>query len=265
MNTCFVMQPFDHGVFDQRYEDIIKPAIEEAGLEAYRVDQDPKVSIPITDIESGIRKAAVCLAEITNDNPNVWYELGYAFACGKQVVMICSEERTSKFPFDIQHRTIIRYQIGSRQVLNQLQSDITTKVKAYFEKVEKIATVSEISKITKFEGLSQHEVACLATIAENLDHPSDHTSAYILKEDMEQGGFTKIASTIAVRGLLSKALISEGVYTENYNNYDEYTGYSFTESGWDWVMSNQEKFVLQKPMSKPYVQKQPIPDDDIPF
>ena len=94
MKTCFVMQPFDQGVFDQRYEDVIKPAINDAGLEAYRVDQDPKVSIPIKEIENGIREATICLAEITVDNPNVWFELGYAIACRKQVVLICSEERS---------------------------------------------------------------------------------------------------------------------------------------------------------------------------
>ena len=37
MSICFVIQPFDGGTFDKRYEDIIAPAIKEAGLESYRV------------------------------------------------------------------------------------------------------------------------------------------------------------------------------------------------------------------------------------
>jgi hypothetical protein len=77
---CFVIQPFDGGRFDKRFSDVFKPAIEEAGLEPYRVDRDPSVSIPINDIEKGIRDAAVCFADITLDNPNVWFELGYALA-----------------------------------------------------------------------------------------------------------------------------------------------------------------------------------------
>jgi hypothetical protein len=110
MATCFVIQPFDSGKFDKRFEDIYRPAIEAAGLEAYRVDKDPSVSVPIDAIEEGIRQAAVCLADITADNPNVWYELGYAFAAKRPVVMVCSEERTGKkYPFDIQHRSIIAY------------------------------------------------------------------------------------------------------------------------------------------------------------
>ena len=263
MNTCFVMQPFDQGVFDQRYEDVIKPAIRNAVLEAYRVDQDPKVSIPIKEIENGIREATICLAEITVDNPNVWFELGYAIACRKQVVLICSEERSSKFPFDVQHRTIIKYQTGSRQVLDKLQNEITTKVKAYLEKAEKLTVLSEFTKPAKFEGLKQHEIVCLAAIAENIDHPSDHIVPDTIKNDMENSGYTKMASTIALRSLLTNGLIHEEQYPDEYNQYNDfYTGYSLSKSGWDWIMSNEKQFVLRHPT---YNQTKPIPDDDIPF
>lgn len=62
MGTCFVIQPFDRGDFDKRYEDVFAPAVLDAGLEPYRVDQDPKVNIPVQDIEAGIRGADLCLA-----------------------------------------------------------------------------------------------------------------------------------------------------------------------------------------------------------
>ena len=113
INTCFIIQPFDHGeVFDKRYDDILVPAITEGGLNAYRVDRDPSANILIENIEEGIRDASICLADITIDNPNVWYELGFAFASKKDVILICSEER-SVFPFDVQHRRIITYRTGS--------------------------------------------------------------------------------------------------------------------------------------------------------
>jgi hypothetical protein len=76
MATCFVIQPFDAGNFDGRYRDIFKPAIQAADFEPYRVDEDPSVSIPIDVIEKQIRAAAAaCLADITTDNANVWFEL----------------------------------------------------------------------------------------------------------------------------------------------------------------------------------------------
>ncbi|MFZ3591327.1 hypothetical protein ACOI1C_19380, partial [Bacillus sp. DJP31] len=102
---CFVMQPFDKGRFDKRYEEVFAPAIRSCDLEPYRVDRDPGVVIPIDDIEKGIRNSRICLAEITLDNPNVWFELGYAIACGKDVILVCSTERNrnNPFPFDVRH------------------------------------------------------------------------------------------------------------------------------------------------------------------
>jgi hypothetical protein len=76
MPTCFVIQPFDDGPFDKRYEDVFVPAIRAAGMEPYRVDRDPAASIPIEDIEKGIRSAGACLADISEPNQNVWFELG---------------------------------------------------------------------------------------------------------------------------------------------------------------------------------------------
>lgn len=125
MPTCFVIQPFDSSKFDKRFDDVYKPALEEQGLEAYRVDRDPEVEIPIEAIEDGIRDAAICLADITTDNPNVWYELGYAFAAGRPVIMVCSDERTgNRFPLDIQHRTVIKYRPDSVSDFSELKNRI---------------------------------------------------------------------------------------------------------------------------------------------
>lgn len=80
---CFVAQPFDNGKFDLRFHDIIKPAVESCGFHAYRVDEDNEVEIPISTIEKKIVSASFVIAEITTDNPNVWFELGYALAHSK--------------------------------------------------------------------------------------------------------------------------------------------------------------------------------------
>lgn len=130
MPSCFVIQPFDGGRFDKRYTDTFQPAIKAAGLDPYRVNRDPSVSIPINEIEQGIRGAAVCFAEITLDNPNVWFELGYAIAAEKEICMICSKERQDKFPFDIQHRHIILYGMDSLSDFGALGTKITARLKA---------------------------------------------------------------------------------------------------------------------------------------
>jgi len=245
------MQPFDGGKFDKRYRDVFAPAIQNAQLEPYRVDQDPKVSIPIQDIERGIRDSKICFAEITLDNPNVWFELGYAFASGKEVVLVCSDERTTKFPFDIQHRTIITYSTSSTSDFEKLKLDITNKIKGYLEKAEKLSNLSEITKNTNFEGLASHEVVALAAIAQNLESPDENVRASVVRSDMDASGFTKIAATIAFRELLQKGFIAKVEMMEEdsfgASTVYAYTGYTLTDEGWTWILNNKDKFALQHP------------------
>lgn len=108
-----------------------------------------------------------------------------------------------------------------------------------------MTNITEVSKVAKFEGLDQHEVYALAAIAENLNHPDDNASTFQIKRDMESGGFTKVAATIALKSLIQKGFLNCENYQDESGGY--YMGYSFTEKGWSWTLSNKDKFVLQKP------------------
>ena len=162
------------GQIRQDYEDLYRPAIEAAGLEPYRVDKDPNADVPITAIEVGIKDAAVCLADITTDNPNVWYELGYAFAAGRQVVMVSAADRVGKkYPFDIQHRAVVTYAAEAPSDFERLQADITARLKAAVDKAETIEELSSHEQIAPVDGLSQYELVVLAVLAAGLAVPTD--------------------------------------------------------------------------------------------
>lgn len=259
MDKCFIIQPFDGGQFDKRYADIIKPTIEKVGLEPYRVDEDHNSSIPINDIEDGIKNSLICLADITLDNPNVWYELGYAISANKPVVMICSKDRKTKFPFDVQHRTIIEYSTESPQDFDKLKLNIEKRINALLQKREALSKVSSES-IANVEGLAQHELITIVAIAENLDSPEDNVSSYVIKRDIENSGFTKMAAILGIQSLTKKGLISNHEYPD-YN--DTYIGYQLTENGWNWVLDNQDRFEMKKPIQE--LQHIEIDPDEIPF
>ncbi|HEY4759037.1 MAG TPA: hypothetical protein VIH42_00510 [Thermoguttaceae bacterium] len=246
MGRCFVIQPFDGGPFDKRYDDVLVPAIEEANLEPYRVDRDPCVSIPIDQIEDGIRNADICLANITENNPNVWFELGFAIAVPKEVVLICSETRTTNFPFDVQHRNIIPYKTQSPSDFEELKKNISARLRAAIEKKTKLGALSRFSPVADMEGLAQHEIVALATIMQNSFTPNESVSPYKIKEDMNAVGFTDIAVNLALRALLTKKMIEivrktgQGFYGE-----EEYDAYLITEKGNKWLVDNQDKLSLK--------------------
>ena len=125
---CFMIQPFDRGKFDKRYEDVFKAAIEETGLEAYRVDNDDLATVPIDMIEKKFKAATICIADITLDNPNVWYEVGYAMASNKTTILICSDERVGNYPFDIRQRNVLQYKTESKSDFDELRNKLSKRI-----------------------------------------------------------------------------------------------------------------------------------------
>jgi len=257
METCFVIQPFDKGNFDDRYNDTFEPAIRDAGLDPYRVDKDFSVRVPIDTIEENIRKSKICFAEITTDNPNVWYELGYAFASGKDVVMACSDERQSKFPFDIQHKHIITYKTGSSSHFETLKTNITEKLKAFLQKKETVQKLID-TPVQEREGLKQHEIAMMILLLENQLTDEQTVSAYRLQKDMESIGFTKAASNIAFRTLKSEELIEQDYDFDE--EHEKYFVFKLSQKGEDWLIKNQNQIQFRKQPLKPDLSK-----DDLPF
>ncbi|MDE6113315.1 MAG: nucleoside 2-deoxyribosyltransferase [Bacteroidales bacterium] len=133
MKTCFVIQQFDV-VNNQRYQSVIKPAIEEAGFAPYRVDQDKTVQIPIESIEQRIKESTVCFADISDDNANVWFEVGFAVALEKPLILVCADTKDISFyPYDIRHRKIISYTAGTTPGHKKLKQEITDCLKAMTE------------------------------------------------------------------------------------------------------------------------------------
>jgi hypothetical protein len=263
--TCFVIQPFDYGgKFDKRYRDVFEPAIRNAGLEPYRVDTDPAVSLPIEDVQNGIKRATVCLADITLDNPNVWFELGYALAGDKEMCLVCSEERKGKYPFDVQHRAIIHYKVESKADFEFLQQKITERLNAIVEKSETLAIIEARSPIKEREGLLQHEVMVLVSIAENRDGPGSGVSHWTLKEELERLGYNNLALNIGLEGLLEKEMIS--CSEEEDYNHNLYRVYFITDDGMKWVRGNYERLNLKYIPKKNQQRKKGFElDDDIPF
>ena len=97
--TCFVLMPFKEP-YDAYFATIIRPAVTAAGLEVVRGDSLFRPSPIMADVWRMIQDAKVLVAELTEKNANVFYELGLAHAVGKPVVLIA--ETLADVPFDLQ-------------------------------------------------------------------------------------------------------------------------------------------------------------------
>src|SRR6185437_15100460 len=263
---CFVIQPFDGDKFDKRYADVFAPAIRAAGLEPYRVDQDPGVVVPIETIEKQITEASICFAEITLDNPNVWFELGFARAVRKPLCMVCSSERTTSFPFDVRHRSIIKYTTGAPSDFDKVRKEITERLTALQRKEQELETISALTPTIQTKGLSPHEMAVMTLLIGAFGESSGSTS-WSLKQDMRKAGYTDAATALAVVRLKRSGLIEEKLIRDHDDR--DYWAWTLSDTGTEWLLANEQLLELrrrQAPAPDPVgSEAQQFKGDDIPF
>ena len=122
----FVLMPFDEG-FRDIYEVGIKPACNDAGAYCERVDEQIFVENILERVYNQIAKADVIVAEMTGRNPNVFYEVGYAHALNKQVILLT--QNTEDIPFDLQHYPHIVYGGSIATLKHELEARVRWCVK----------------------------------------------------------------------------------------------------------------------------------------
>jgi tetratricopeptide (TPR) repeat protein len=86
--------------FNRVYSELIKPALEAAGLEVFRADEEMRAGEIRKDMFQELLIADLVVADLTLDNPNVWYELGVRHALRARGVVLVQGPRPYQ-PFDI--------------------------------------------------------------------------------------------------------------------------------------------------------------------
>ncbi|WP_300449723.1 TRAFs-binding domain-containing protein [Accumulibacter sp.] len=86
--------------FNRVYAEYIRPALEAAGLEVFRADEETRPGDIRTDMFQELLIADLVVADLTLDNANVWYELGVRHALRARGVVLVQGPRPYQ-PFDI--------------------------------------------------------------------------------------------------------------------------------------------------------------------
>lgn len=122
--------------FNRVYAELIKPALEVAGLDVVRADEEDRAGDIRTDMFQELLIADLVVADLTIDNPNVWYELGVRHALrARGVVLICGGRVTTAF--DLYTDRKLRYGIKDRgpdpATIEQDKQQLADMVKATME------------------------------------------------------------------------------------------------------------------------------------
>ncbi len=109
---------------DDVFNFIIEPALQEFGLQALRSDHDPTPGQVTSRIIQSILRSRVVIADLTGQNPNVYYELGVVHSFQLPVVILV--DSTKNLTFDTRNERVIP--IGdSGDIVGARQADASKK------------------------------------------------------------------------------------------------------------------------------------------
>ncbi|NOU61065.1 hypothetical protein [Marinifilum caeruleilacunae] len=134
---AFVIMQIGNPELDKLYDEIYVPAIEKANLIPKRIDQDNSGYLLKKEIISFIEDAEIIIADLTNERPNCYLEIGYAMGLDKFQNLIFTV-REDHFPesknfqkggpkihFDVSGYEILSW---DKNELNKFKNSLTNKI-----------------------------------------------------------------------------------------------------------------------------------------
>lgn len=143
--TCFIVSPISGENTDIRrradslIKNIIAPVLEERGMECVRIDfvnETGKISDKIMEY---LKKSCLVISDVTGNNPNVFYEVGYRHGINKPQILLA--ETYDGVPFDIKDENIIKYDFHVdkiQKVKEILGKTIENTLSEYSKKKEEV-------------------------------------------------------------------------------------------------------------------------------
>jgi hypothetical protein len=99
--NCFVIMPFSAD-FDDVYATIkksVEGALSTTNGRCFRLDEARPAGRITERLLGELNSASVCVADLTDNRPNVMWEVGYAMALGTQVIIVT--QKMKELPFDL--------------------------------------------------------------------------------------------------------------------------------------------------------------------
>jgi hypothetical protein len=93
---------------DKSYRLLIKPTVQEMGLECVRADEIPRSGTIDVVMYQELLTADIVIADLSTANPNALYELGIRHALRPWTTIVISENKLP-YPFDLNHILITGY------------------------------------------------------------------------------------------------------------------------------------------------------------
>lgn len=233
---CFVLMPFGTKKdptggpdinFDSVYEKAIRPAIEDAGMDPIRADEELTGGIIQKPMFERLLLCDFALADLTTANPNVFYELGVRHAARPATTLSIFAKHQS-LPFDIAHLRSLSYELGegnrfTTSEASALRSTLTRRLK----ELRKVAREDAASDSPIFQLLTDYGAPDIERLKTDVFRDRVRIATGIKKELGEARERSDVDALKAIEGRLG-ALdgIEAGVLVDLFLSYRAVRGYT---------------------------------------
>lgn len=132
LQDCFVISPLGDAESETRkrsdkvFKHIITPSVSKHNFKPIRADHISEPGIITTQVIQYIVDAPLVIADLTERNPNVFYELAIRHAIKKPLIQII--KKGEQIPFDVAATRIIHFDIQDLDSVEQAKSDIESQI-----------------------------------------------------------------------------------------------------------------------------------------
>jgi hypothetical protein len=131
-NECFVIGPIGEAdsttrrFADQLFKYVIGPVVEPLGYSATRADRLEEPGTITTQIIQRIVDAPLVIADLTDHNPNVFYELALRHAIKKPIIQLIKADQ--RIPFDVSGTRTIKYDLTNLDSVDEAKASLEKQI-----------------------------------------------------------------------------------------------------------------------------------------
>lgn len=175
--SCFVIAPIGEMGSDIRKDSddlldlIIKPSLEVFNIDVIRGDHRNESGQIDVDVIKLVQESDLCIVDLSQENINVYYELGRRDETGKPIILLKSTVSQS-LPVDIATRRYIEFNLDDRRSIITSRDKIKEAVQSFID-----------SGMEKTKGTS------LFSISEKIDR-IERSLSRLMESHLDNGGIT---------------------------------------------------------------------------
>ena len=147
MRKCFVVSPIGEegsntrNNADKLFKYIIKPVCDECDFEAIRVDKLNDANSITQTIIDHLENSELVIADISEHNPNVFFEMGYRTRTKKPIIHL--KEKSENLPFDVTTIRTLEYDLTDLDSVEEIKNRLIKTIETFNYSENAEASVTE--------------------------------------------------------------------------------------------------------------------------